>query len=140
MLALAVLVLAVGTYAMVVRPLQLKHRDDRLTIGKAIYAQHCAVCHGLNLEGQPNWQTRNAAGRLPAPPHDDCGHTWHHSDEQLFRIIKFGMSAEVPNYENDMLGFADKITDQEILAIIAFIKTSWSPQSRDYQEERNRSK
>src|SRR5205807_2276140 len=42
--------------------------------GKAIYAEHCAACHGANLEGQANWRSRLPNGRLPAPPHDASGH------------------------------------------------------------------
>ena len=48
--------------------------------GEALYAKHCASCHGANLEGQPDWKKRLANGRLPAPPHDMTGHTWHHPD------------------------------------------------------------
>ena len=33
--------------------------------GKAIYDQHCAVCHGARLEGQPNWQDKLPTGRMP---------------------------------------------------------------------------
>jgi mono/diheme cytochrome c family protein len=86
----------------------------RMETGRLLYAQHCAACHGVNLEGQPNWQTRSADGKLPAPPHDDSGHTWHHSDEQLFKLTKFGVSAVVPGYKSDMLGFGDKLSDEQI--------------------------
>ena len=51
-----------------------------LATGKAVYERHCAACHGANLEGQPNWRSRDPSGRLPAPPHDASGHTWHHPD------------------------------------------------------------
>ena len=27
---------------------------------------------------------------LPAPPHNETGHTWHHPDEMLFAITKYG--------------------------------------------------
>jgi mono/diheme cytochrome c family protein len=58
------------------------HRD--IVAGQSLYADSCASCHGANLEGQPNWQSPNADGVLPAPPHDRTGHTWHHDDELLF--------------------------------------------------------
>jgi hypothetical protein len=45
-----------------------------VTRGGPLYQQHYASCHGARLEGQPNWQSRDARGRLPAPPHDDSGH------------------------------------------------------------------
>src|SRR5216684_8968335 len=72
--------------------------------GKAGYAGHCASCHGANLEGQPDWRKRLANGRLPAPPHDATGHTWHHSDRQLFEMTKNGTAGMMPGYETDMTG------------------------------------
>jgi hypothetical protein len=61
-----------------------------------------ALCHGANLEGQPNWRKPLPNGRLPAPPHDRTGHTWHHSDKQLFDMVKNGTAAMMPGYETDM--------------------------------------
>ena len=58
--------------------------------GETLYQQHCASCHGVDLEGQPNWRLRDENGFLPAPPHDASGHTWHHPDQMLFDITKFG--------------------------------------------------
>lgn len=109
----------------------------QIEAGKALYAKHCASCHGANLEGQPNWQTRKADGKMPAPPHDATGHTWHHSNDQLFRITKLGVSAVVPDYESDMIGFGDKMSDDEIRAVIAYIKSTWPSRQREYQEQRN---
>src|SRR4029450_4915491 len=83
----------------------------------------CAQCHGANLEGQPNWQRALANGRLPAPPHDVTGHTWHHPDEILFGITKNGMAPyAAPGYESDMPAFADVLTDEQIAAALAFIE------------------
>jgi hypothetical protein len=67
----------------------------QLASGQKVYAQHCAACHGAKLEGQPNWRARLPNGRMPAPPHDDGGHTWHHPEEVLFGITKYGL---VPPY------------------------------------------
>ncbi|WP_119680805.1 c-type cytochrome [Indioceanicola profundi] len=94
--------------------------------GAAIYADHCAACHGEQLEGQPDWRSRKPDGRLPAPPHDQTGHTWHHPDEVLFRIVKRGPAAAVAgDYESDMPGFAGVLNDEEIRAVLAFIKSTW---------------
>jgi mono/diheme cytochrome c family protein len=71
---------------------------DRVALGERSYATHCASCHGANLQGQPKWMERLPTGRLPAPPHDQTGHTWHHADDELFKITKFGLSAVVPGY------------------------------------------
>jgi mono/diheme cytochrome c family protein len=110
-----------------------------LAEGRDLYLQYCASCHGENLEGQPNWQTRLANGRLPAPPHDASGHTWHHSDEVLFRIVKEGLGAISPGYENDMPAFGDVLSDAEIEAILAYIKSTWPERERDYQRMQSRS-
>ena len=104
-----------------------------LALGQEVYAANCASCHGANLEGQPDWRRRNENGRMPAPPHDASGHTWHHADRQLFTITKLGVSAVVPGYESDMPAFEDILSDDEIAAVLAFIKSTWPERERDNQ-------
>lgn len=103
--------------------------------GRQIYADQCASCHGAQLEGQPDWKTPLPSGRLPAPPHDAGGHTWHHPDDILFRIVMEGTAAIVGGgYESDMPGFADLLSDAEIRAVLAYIKSTWPERERTYQE------
>ena len=72
---------------------------------------------------------------MPAPPHDESGHTWHHSDEVLFRIVKEGTAAIVGGgYESDMPGFADVLSDEEIRAVLDYIKSTWPERERSYQQ------
>ena len=107
--------------------------------GRQIYADQCASCHGAQLEGQPDWKTPLPSGRLPAPPHDAGGHTWHHPDDILFRIVKEGTAAIVGGgYESDMPGFADVLGDAEIRAVLAYIKSTWPERERGYQKEVSR--
>ena len=98
-----------------------------LAEGKRLYDAHCASCHGLKLEGQPNWQKRNLNGRMPAPPHDETGHTWHHPDEVLFGITKHGLVPPYapPGYRSDMPAFAGVLSDEEIRAVLAYIESHW---------------
>lgn len=105
--------------------------------GRSLYEAYCAACHGAQLQGQPAWMSRLPNGRLPAPPHDETGHTWHHSDAQLFRIVKEGLAAIAPGYETDMPAFADRMTDDEIRAAIDFIKSTWPSREQDYQRSRS---
>jgi len=107
--------------------------NEQIVLGQRIYAENCASCHGANLEGQPNWKRRLENGRMPAPPHDDSGHTWHHSDQDLFAITKLGVGGVVPGYESDMLAFGDILSDEEIAAVLAFIKSTWPERQRDVQ-------
>ena len=107
--------------------------------GRDLYLANCAKCHGVNLEGQPDWKERNENGRLPAPPHNETGHTWHHSDKQLFMITKFGLEVIAPGYESDMPAFGEVLSDDEIRAILDYIKSTWPERPRTYQAERSRS-
>ena len=106
---------------------------EQIALGQEVYAQNCASCHGANLEGQPNWKRRLENGRMPAPPHDESGHTWHHSDQDLFAITKLGVGGVVPGYESDMLAFGEILSDEEIAAVLAFIKSTWPERQRDVQ-------
>lgn len=109
---------------------------ETIALGRTIYETQCAACHGAQLEGQPDWQMPLPSGRLPAPPHDATGHTWHHPDDILFRIVKEGTAAIVGGgYESDMPGFADVLSDAEIRAVLAYIKSTWPERERSYQAE-----
>lgn len=102
--------------------------------GTIVYQAHCASCHGANLEGQANWWRRNADGTLLAPPHDATGHTWHHSDDLLFKITKWGSTSVVgPNYKSNMPGFSEVLNDGDIWAVLAYIKSSWPVEIQEAQ-------
>ncbi len=110
----------------------------RVALGKAVYSAHCASCHGENLEGEPNWRVREADGRLPAPPHDASGHTWHHTDDVLFQLTKYGPAALVGgDYESNMPAYEGTLSNNEILASLAFIKSTWPEDIRSRHDAMN---
>ena len=108
--------------------------------GEALYAENCAVCHGGRLEGQPDWQSPGADGRLPAPPHDETGHTWHHGDRLLFDYTRLGgreaMARRGVDFDSGMPGFGEVLSDREIGEVLAFIKSRWPDPMRAFQSER----
>ena len=108
-----------------------------LALGEGLYRQHCASCHGANLEGQPGWRKRLPNGRFPAPPHDSTGHTWHHPDEALFGITKSGLVPPYApaGYESDMPAFGGKLSDREIRAVLGYIESRWPPEVRKLRAE-----
>ena len=107
--------------------------------GSEVYARSCASCHGAELQGEPNWTVRKGDGTLPAPPHDASGHTWHHSDAQLFEMTKWGTAAVAGSgYPSNMPGFSDKLVDEEIWAVLAFIKSDWPADIQAVQARRSR--
>ncbi|WP_395021345.1 c-type cytochrome [Dongia sp.] len=107
--------------------------------GQKVYVANCASCHGDRLQGQPNWKEQTAEGVLPAPPHDATGHTWHHPDQQLFKITKLGVAALAANYKTNMVGFGDRLPDQEIWDVIAYIKSTWPPDIQERQRATTKS-
>lgn len=106
--------------------------------GKQIYANHCAACHGVRLEGQPEWRNKLPSGRMPAPPHDATGHTWHHPDPVLFGITRHGLipgKYAPPGYQSDMPAYGGTLSDADIWAVLAYIKSSWPQEIRRAQRE-----
>ena len=108
--------------------ISLQDKDSAVVdLGTSVYAKNCASCHGVALEGQANWRQRDAEGYLPAPPHDESGHTWHHPDSYLFLMTKYGIEEMIgKSYPNNMPVFEDKLTDDEIIAALSYIKSTWS--------------
>lgn len=140
--AVIVAAAAVGTFAVLSSQSGARIDPDNarlVALGGAVYAAECAACHGANLEGQPNWRQRRADGRLPAPPHDPSGHTWHHPDAQLFALTKFGPAALAGGrYESDMPAYAETLSDDEIWAVLSYIKSHWPAQIRERHDQINR--
>ncbi|WP_306119272.1 MULTISPECIES: cytochrome c [unclassified Roseitalea] len=108
--------------------------------GQALYAANCASCHGADLQGEPDWRTPGADGLMPAPPHDETGHTWHHPDRVLFAITKYGLAraAGLDDYRSAMPAYEDTLTDEQIIAILSYIKSTWPEQIRLGHDELNR--
>jgi mono/diheme cytochrome c family protein len=102
--------------------------------GQGIYAARCAQCHGAHLEGQPGWESVGADGRVRAPPQDETGHSWMHTDQQLFRYVKYSMiDVAAPGYVSPMPSFDGQLSDGQIEAVLAFIKSRWPTGVRVYQ-------
>ncbi len=98
--------------------------------GASVYAANCARCHGINLEGVPNWKKSLPDGSLPPPPHDSSGHTWHHPDSVLMQIITQGGD---PAFNSKMPAFKGILREDEMKAALTFIKSKWGRDQSEYQ-------
>lgn len=110
---------------------------DVVALGQSIYSENCASCHGANLEGQSNWRSPGPDGRLPAPPHDATGHTWHHDGDTLFRLTKYGTGALIgdPDYASNMPIYEGVLTDDAIIAVLSYIKSKWPQDVRERHDQ-----
>ena len=84
---------------------------QRVAVGQQVYAINCTACHG----------DIGSAPTLPgAPSHAEDGHTWHHADRHLFQWILDG-----PPLAQVMPAFRGTLSDDEVLAVLAYIKSKW---------------
>ena len=91
-----------------------------------VYLEQFNSCHGVNLEGQVGWRDNIVDGMRLAPPHDKSGHTWHHPDEMLFNLTKYGFKAMInDDYKVSMPVYDGILSDEEIIASLSYIKSAW---------------
>ncbi len=93
--------------------------DSRVEAGRIVYSQNCASCHGP-VDGP--------AAIDPAPVHGDAGHTWHHPDRLLYQWI-----LDRPPLATVMPAFRDVLSDDEVLDVLAYIKSNWLPEIQERQ-------
>ena len=111
--------------------------EGEITLGRELYAAHCAACHGPELQGEANWQAQNEDGSFRAPPHDASGHTWHHSDSLLLESIRRG-GARLPDNiggTSKMPAFGEILDEEQMTAILTYIKSTWPEDIRLIQWE-----
>jgi mono/diheme cytochrome c family protein len=107
---------------------------DMVALGRRVYQQNCASCHGARGEGTANWEVPDAAGELPPPPHDPTGHTWKHSDRMLYHIVLQGWRDPFNRTDRlTMPAFQDILSPMEIRAVITYLKTLWTPEQQQFQ-------
>ena len=102
--------------------------------GQEVFASTCAACHGEEGEGQPNWHIRNPNSTLPAPPLNGDGHTWHHPDGLLYRVVSQGGKIQetpsVPSFKSAMPAFGELLSHEEIIATLEYVKSLWGDKTR----------
>jgi mono/diheme cytochrome c family protein len=110
---------------------------EQVALGAALYAWNCARCHGEDMSGELGWaqrqmglsdqEIREVAARVGdvAPAHDEHGDTRRLDDDQLFAVIHDGPEAALGKPESRMSGFKEELAEDEIWAIIAFMKSHW---------------
>ena len=67
---------------------------------------------------------------MPAPPLNGDGHTWHHGDGFLYRIVQDGGRFQedpdlLPDFRSAMPAFGAQLTHEETIAVITYFKGLW---------------
>ncbi|EDP64396.1 cytochrome c, class I [alpha proteobacterium BAL199] len=108
----------------------------QVALGHSLYDQHCAFCHAADLQGRTGWDGDHPNGNRPPLPLDGAGAIWRLGDRDLFDVIKFGgQPFSPPTYKNDMPGFEGRLSDADLWAILAFVKSRWPAEIHEKQEQ-----
>ncbi len=78
----------------------------KINIGKNIFSNNCAVCHGEKAEGRANFPALNGKG-----------HVGHHSPKKLL--------AQITNGGGGMPAFKSKLSKQEREAVLVYLHSIW---------------
>ena len=95
--------------------------SERIEAGESIYQKDCASCHG---------PVNGPAPLKAAPVHGDAGHTWHHPDRLLHQWV-----LDKPPMSTVMPAFRGRLSDEEVMQVLAYIKSHWQPEIRARQTE-----
>ena len=92
--------------------------NSSIVHGAALFAVHCAMCHGTNAQGDGP-----AAKSLPVLPADlTAPHFWAHTEGDLFWFISHGMAA--PSGALAMPAFDGRLSTGDRWALIDFLKAN----------------
>ncbi len=109
------------------------YSQQQVVQGGPLFQRHCAVCHGPEAAGTPNWREMDQNGHYPPPPLNGSAHTWHHPLALLRKTVREG---GIP-LGGQMPPFKEVLTHSEIDAILAWVQTHWSDQIYQRWLERN---
>ena len=96
---------------------------DPAVLGQEVFSRVCAECHGANAEG--------STSELNAPALDASEHASEHPDQQIHDWVvngKLGLGREMPAQ-------GDKLTDEEVHAVIAYLHTLWLEDQLTVQQD-----
>lgn len=110
------------------------YSSEQVTRGNELFQANCAVCHKTDASGTSDWKQTDAAGKLPPPPLNGTAHTWHHSLPVLRRVVKLGGV----RLGGSMPGFGDKLSEEQIDAILAWVQSHWPDRIYAIWHERSR--
>lgn len=89
--------------------------DARIAKGREVYETGCALCHGANGKGNPDWESA-----IRPIDFSDCGTTAESSEHWQMIVARGGRWAGLASV---MPAFGEAFTEEEISAVVAYIRT-----------------
>ena len=108
---------------------------ETIALGSELFDRNCSPCHGKQAVGEnpatPLGGFSATVGHI-APALNGTGHAWHHPPSYHVTIIRDGSQLS----GSRMIGWGTRMTDFEILAVIAYFQSLWPPHIREaYQRK-----
>ncbi len=94
-------------------------KEEQIQAGSELFAENCADCHGAEGEGG---EIKDKPGEVTAPLNSE-DFLVGHFDDTIFQLISYGQPGE--GMQAFGLAYGGALNDQEIRAIIAFMR-SWA--------------
>ena len=85
--------------------------------GEQVYRAACATCHGADGRGNP---LSHVGFDIPLPDFTDCSFATPEAEADWFAIVHAG--GPVRAFARQMPAFADALSEEEILAVITYIR------------------
>lgn len=95
---------------------------ENLFRGVQLFHEYCALCHGPEAQGHPDWRNPKV---VAAPPLNGTGNDWKRRKQDMIAIIKNGANRQG---ETVMPAWEGRLTDQEIEDIITWYQALWPPE------------
>jgi len=110
------------------------YNRSQVSKGNDIFQAHCASCHQADASGVKNWRIKDETGAYPPPPLNGTAHTWHHNLDVLRRTVRLGGK----RLGGTMPGFSEKLTDQQVDSVLAWVQSNWPDNIYEAWFTRNR--
>lgn len=92
---------------------------ESLFRGVRLYQEHCALCHGPEAQGHPDWRNPQVTA---APPLNGTGNEWKRRKQDMIAAIQNGAKR---NGDPVMPAWKGRLSDQDIEDIIAWYQALW---------------
>jgi mono/diheme cytochrome c family protein len=101
-----------------------------VTRGAALFGEHCALCHGPQAQGHPDWQTPSDGQFAAAPPLNGTGNDWKRSRAELAAVIKNGVRRKSDNVEV-MPAWKKRMNERDVDDLLNWLQSLWPPEVYD---------
>jgi len=92
--------------------------------GAQLFGERCALCHGPEGQGHPDWQRPSDGAFAAAPPLNGTGNDWKKSRQELAQVIKQGVRRKADKAVI-MPSMQGKLSERDVEDILNWVQSLW---------------